>query len=564
MRLEEKSKELKNLVSEYNEDWFLGDLWFTIHSGRERSMDQLSTLSSPLRQLYYLAGLTMSTSDDKGFEIIYDEEKWKKIVVLLNEIEVEYYKLFFPQNSQEKIDNDWILKRQVAMPSFLSYFNQGHLNYEEQLINWISELFTPLDNIIQQNIGITTNDLLEFYEIVDSLIQKNFQAHSTNPALLRDDWKKYTKIQMGVNENVPDFIKEYAKEFEPRSYFMTDKGIILRFTIKEICSENLTEEKLNKILDLLSFKRKESDFLYYTETKPGNPLFEKPIINIGSGQFQVFEPKQILHAIDNLLENTCKTTDKYLKKKGSLLESKIVKLFNKYFKGDETIFTSYFINNCEQDILILWKEYAFIIESKAFQLKEPFRDPEKAFIRIKNEFNASIGYGYLQTKRVEDIFNNKEILEIKDNKGNVLEKIDTSKYTTFSIIVNQNSFGQVQHDLSLLLEIDDDDVFPWAVKYDDLEIFLLTLIAQNKNPKMLVDFLMMRENLHGKLICSDELEVCGAFITKKLNPKSINYAEVITTTPEMGDLFDKQYHKGIGFDNEKYLYEKQSGKFMIW
>ena len=32
----------------------------------------------------------------------------------------------------------------------------------------------------------------------------------------------------------------------------------------------------------------------------------------------------------------------------------------------------------------------------------------------------------------------------------------------------------------------------------------------------------------------------------------------------MGDLFDKQYHKGIGFDNEKYLYEKQSGKFMIW
>lgn len=82
---------------------------------------------------------------------------------------------------------------------------------------------------------------------------------------------------MGVDENVPDFIKEYAKEFEPRSYFMTDKGIILRFTIKEICSENLTEEKLNKILDLLSFKRKESDFLYYTETKPGNPLFEKPI-----------------------------------------------------------------------------------------------------------------------------------------------------------------------------------------------------------------------------------------------------------------------------------------------
>ena len=119
---------------------------------------------------------------------------------------------------------------------------------------------------------------------------------------------------MGVDESVPDFIKEYAKEFEPTSYFMTDKGIISRFTIEEICSKNLTEEKITKILDLLSCKREESDFLYYTETKQGNPLFEKPIIEIGDGQFQVFEPKQILHAINNLLENTCKTSDKYLKK----------------------------------------------------------------------------------------------------------------------------------------------------------------------------------------------------------------------------------------------------------
>ncbi|CEN32908.1 conserved hypothetical protein [Capnocytophaga canimorsus] len=137
------------------------------------------------------------------------------------------------------------------------------------------------------------------------------------------------------------------------------------------------------------------------------------------------------------------------------------------------------------------------------------------------------------------------------------------QYTSFSIIVNKNSFGQVQYDLSLLLDIDDDSVFPWAIKFDDLEIFLLTLIAQKKDLVILVDFLLMRENLHGKLICSDELEVCCAFISKEINSKKIKHLKLLETTPEMGDLFDVQYRKGMEIENDKYLYEKRSGKFMF-
>ncbi|MFJ1366409.1 hypothetical protein ACILDU_08185 [Capnocytophaga canimorsus] len=186
---------------------------------------------------------------------------------------------------------------------------------------------------------------------------------------------------MGVSKNVPDFINEFAKEFETKSYFMSDKGIVLRFSIEEVSSENLTEEKLGKILQVLSCKREERDFLYYTETNSRNPLFDKPIIDIGENKYQTFEPKQILYAIDNLLENTCKLTDKFVKRKGSLLETKIIRLFKQFFKGEEIIFSSYFINNCEQDILILWKEFAFIIESKDF-------------IRIKRDFDDSIGYVY--------------------------------------------------------------------------------------------------------------------------------------------------------------------------
>ncbi|MCY7420288.1 MAG: hypothetical protein LH478_00885, partial [Chitinophagaceae bacterium] len=46
-------------------------------------------------------------------------------------IEAEYDKLFFP-TTPEEVDEQWKHVRKVAMPSFLSYFNQGPLNYEEQ------------------------------------------------------------------------------------------------------------------------------------------------------------------------------------------------------------------------------------------------------------------------------------------------------------------------------------------------------------------------------------------------------------------------------------------------
>jgi hypothetical protein len=65
-------------------------------------------------------------------------------------------------------------------------------------------------------------------------------------------------------------------------------------------------------------------------------------------------------------------------------------------------------------------------------------------------------------------------------------------------------------------------------------------------------------------MCSDELEICGGFLINKINPKKIKHISTLVTTPNFGDVFDQQYHKTMGFKNEKYLYEKQSGKYMFW
>ncbi|MEQ8477105.1 NERD domain-containing protein [Fulvivirga sp.] len=569
MSLESKSKELKELVAIYDTRWFLGNLGSLMKAiADNKADDQLGQLSSPMRQLYYLGGLAMSSDPEKSVQIQYSNEEWSKIVKLLNEIELEYDKIFFPQEG-ETINEEWKRVRQVAMPSFLSYFNQGPLNYEEQTINWIDGLYTKLDSIIEDETGLKTIHFLKFYENLDALIQKNFQGFTPN-GTLRPDWEVYTNMPVVPADHMPDFMMELFEERKPLMTYVADPGIINRFYPKELVSQDLTLDQVKTILTYLISTRTASNFIYYTESKPGNPLYDKPIVELGDDLFQVFEIKQVLHAIENVLENICsnttETTTKLIEKKGKLLEDKILDIFKKLLGPDIEIYTSYYIDGCEQDILILWKKYAFIIEAKGYKLNEPFRDPERAFNRIKKDFKSSIGYGYKQTKRVEDKFVNQEPLKIEDKNGNVVEEIDTTKYKggDFSIIVNLKSFGQIQNDLSVLLEISNDDCFPWVVKLDDLEVFILTLIAQKRKPIHFVNFLLMREELHGKLFCSDELEVCGGFLVNKINSGIVARSETILTAPDLATIFDKQYIKGMGFDNEKYITEKRSGKYIFW
>lgn len=570
MSLESKSQELKDIVATYNTQWFLGDLSGLMQNiATGRANDQLGKLSSPMRQLYFLGGLLVTSDSSNAVDIQHSPEKWNKIVDLLNEIEAEYYQIFFPKEN-ELIDDKWKKIRKVAMPSFLSYFNQGPLNYEEQTINWVRDLYSQLNAIIEASTGLQTEDFIQFYENLDKLHQSNFQSFSTKKETLRPDWKKYTKLEIGHVDGMPESMLEMFEERLPLMTFVADHGIICRFFPEEIVSPILPLEKVQKILQLLTTSRQQADYLYYTATKPGNPLYEKPIVDIGDGMFQVFEVKQVVHAIENQLEKLCtsttETTTKYVEKKGKLLEDRVVKLFTDYLGADCKVFQSYYVDGCEQDILILWKKNAFIIEAKGYSLAEPFRDPNRAFVRIKSDFDACIGYGYKQTRRVEEKFINQVPLCLTDKNGNLIEEIDTTNYDNdFSIIVNLKSFSQIQTDLSTLLKLpNDDDVFPWAVKLDDLEVFLLTLKAQKKTPITLVNFLLMRENLHGKLICSDELEVCGGFISGKITEKSIEKSNVLATTPDLAGLFDSQYYKEMGFKNEKYLTEKRSGKYLFW
>nr|WP_199000181.1 hypothetical protein [Flavobacterium sp. ASV13] len=569
MSLENHSKTLKELVSKFDTQWFLGHisgLIINIVSGLAQS--EIRALSSPQRQLYYLGGLLVTSSDEniELYAIDADNEAiWDDIVTLLNEIEQEYGKIFHPAE-KDKVDADWLKMRSVAMPSFLSYFNQGPLNYEEQKLNWIKDLYVDFDEQIYSQFGLKTADFITFYNTLDYLIQDKFQAFTGNHDKFKAEWMELTNRKVMISEDIPSFLLQEQEKNLPLYQYVQDQGIMFRFHETDLISEELPIEKIEKLLAIFTCKREETDFIYYSSTRPANPLYMEPIIRI-ENFYQVFEVKQVLHSIEAFLEKFCsspqKVQTKLIERKGKLLEKRIAHLFEKLLKSNFEKFESYFVDGKEQDLLYLWKKNAFIIEAKGYNIREPLREPSKAYARLRDDFNSSIGYGYEQTFRIESKFFNGEDLIITDDKGVVIKTINTSEYeeNDFSIIINLNSFGQIQNDLSILLTKDEDDVFPWVVKLDDFEVIVLTLLKLKKGPDYLIEYLLFRETLHGRVICGDELELFGAFIQNLIPKEVIDSDKVLVTNPMHAAIFDDLYYKGLGFRDEKYWAEKKSGKY---
>ena len=87
----------------------------------------------------------------------------------------------------------------------------------------------------------------------------------------------------------------------------------------------------------------------------------------------------------------------------------------------------------------------------------------------------------------------------------------------WSIVVTDFKYGVIQTDLASLLDKEEDALFPWSVCIDDIEAFFLLMrkmlkgIASNR----FVEFLDYRERLHGHVMCSDELEICGWYLNDR-------------------------------------------------
>lgn len=545
-----KTRELKQYISQFETATFVINYYYALNT-HTRTNSELLTLYSPLRQTLYLLSLFLSTepSENKIFDLVTGDSK--KIEKLLNEIEDGYRYNYTEDLSSNQLNEELIKNHlMVSNQTFLNYFVNGELNYIEQGVDKIEKTFTQFNSHILEKTGLYLQDYLDFYEITEFIDQRKLEQFLE---------KAHTPETHKIINDKPN--KNISKDEFARLFEIIDNALNTLPIPIDLLYEFMPKEKVDKLLKFFSCHRYslESDLSFIDECL----LMQKPIVWI-SDKFVIMPcQKQLLQAIYNFLfdlSKSYKNNERKIYEKRELVhEEKTFDLFNDFFSGEAKIFKNYFVDNKEKDLLVLYKNVALIIECKANKYREPLADPEKGFSRIKRDFQHSIQKGYDQAIKVERLFKRTPSVEIKSNKGKLIEIINTNKYHfIFSIIVTTERFGQIQCDLGLLLKVNNDEKYPWSVGIEDLETFLITLKRKDNFYGELISYLTSREKLHKRLICFDELELASYFLMQKdifIRNCNLNNS-LFYSSPDVHLLFDRLYQTGLGFKNERNIERK--------
>jgi len=539
MDIEQKIDELQELVSQYDTESFAGYFAYFIKKRPEPFAEiDLNKFESKLKDFLYLIALN-AFSEKRGtekFQIPFDG--LGILADKLNEI-----KNF---NRVEKW-TDYTTESVIHELAFRNHFDNGVLSYVEQDLERLKNVFAPFNDRIVQVFGFGIDFLIDVCKEIEliSIIRTKYLTEFSHSQSFAEFQKRIEKKEMSFSESfdlLPEDVQATFHSFHSKPY------ATLMFTAEDLY-HNLKKESVDKFLSLFSIEALfNPNVKYYSAESP----FElTPLLKLSEGNYLSLYGKQIPVSIYKRLfielTKDEKLEKKLLKHREKSLERKVVELFKYFFPSKDTFFyENYFLEkNFEQDLLIICRGAAIIIETKASKLREPFRDVKKAITRLKDDFKASIQYGFEQCLRVEDYFFNDTPFEIKDEKNKILFTVTPKKiHSVFSIVVTLERFGSLQTDLKLMLNKEEDVDYPWSVYIDDLEIFLLAL---NQNVKgstsQFLNFLNLRRKIHGRMYAIDELDICASYLQNpekfrqysKLNRTFINFSPY-----EQGD-FDRLY-----------------------
>ena len=522
-------------------------------------------LQSPMRQTLYLMDVYYSISDREEL-VEMDAERWNRIALLLDEIEMTYFiNIGFPNNGDLFHDHR-DEQVGVALATFMGYFGNALMSYEEQTHDRIIRYLKPYDSYIQSHYGFTVDEALLFILHVRQLnndklndtiksFTEPYSFYMSHP----EEWRKLTQkfIDRGVTD--PHEWKNQPELNGMLNIFTTNPGEIHIHSRDVLLDVDIDGDVLQQLLAFFSYDKQsiQGKTVYYagkhhSESHPLIQLDDRYLCPINK-----FLLEGMFYRIDDELMRDQELGQKYKQDKDKAFEKKVEELFRCFFPPKTKIFTNYSVDGvAENDLLVVIGDTCIVVEIKNCGFREPFRDPIKSFPRIKKDYSKAIQLGYEQCKRVEDVLlsgNDVDILEASNMKKVQYHLKSKNIRAVWSVVVTDFKYGIIQTDLASLLDKDEDSLYPWSVCVDDIEAFFLLMRKMLKGiaSHRFVEFLEYRERLHGHVLCSDELEICGWYLNDREQFKGCaDMASLINTSPNMGTIFDAYYRVGLGFKNE--------------
>lgn len=509
-------------------------------------------LLAPFRQCQYLLGILLTTPEPSGHSALTDGE-WRRVFASLDAIYRAYALMFWPgegEREQSKTEA-WYKPRSVAMPAFLHYFGQGSMASVEQLVARIEATLVHFDRELVDKTGISATEAIGITKWICDDIQTRFDklgafvrfAKNHLDRAIHSGWDAETARHDAHSH--PEY-QVHQKSLEdrraPLSVFLTD--------LQGVFGHNRAAAYWSLFA---SSRQTTTGFTYPTEL---NPTVQRPLIEYGDGKAVMAVANMLYEAVlaslGKVLADDDRVRHRYFKRRDSALERQVSGLLKRLFPDAEHYSECYEQpdSRFEHDHVVIWQRSMFVFESKASPPPEPFRDPNKAYERIRRAFRSESGIqeAFNQSNRLRRAYLGGDRIQLYDQQGELLREVASADLdAVYCVCVTANSHGPVAVDLSMLLEKDDADHYPWAVNVNDLDATVGAFIRKGWGPDKFREFLEQRQRLQGKAFSDDELEIVGAFVLyETLEPWISRSEEKVCFLPGFSRIFDAIYmeHRG--------------------
>ncbi|MFP4314242.1 MAG: SEC-C metal-binding domain-containing protein [Alphaproteobacteria bacterium] len=502
-------------------------------------------LHSPFRQCGYIASLALSAKQiDEALPL--DKDAWKAICAKANKIYDYYDLMYFPKDGDfSKITKEKHDQGGIAMPSFLLNFCAGVHASVEQVKEDVASLYTPFSKEIEAALGIGVHEIIEICTFIENKLQSRIEGGAMKAM---ECWQQFRKeLDSGIDPGIVESNARKCMDENVARNFL-NMGIIKFEEIQAAFSK----ESATAFMDLLSQERASTsnsdDIIFPTETLS---ISQKPLAHLNDGDFALITGNHLILAIqENLygcLENIG-LLEKFNKHKGEFLENKALQLFQGIFENN----AQYYPAVCEtpgdqneHDLLIVYERTLLIVECKANRIRKGFRDIEKSFPRIKDDFKSYIQEGYNQARNLKKLVLSQQETTLYKMGGDVAVSLKKDQFDQIEkIVLTYENEGLLATKLSLLLTLDSGDSFPLCLNIQDLRQLSVYKQYIGLTAELFFKYLKQRKLIHEKIANDDELDIFGFFLKKRsLNEIIKAKCELFYIEPGFSAIFDEAYNK---------------------
>ncbi len=173
----------KELVLVKEESFLIHSMRLILELDARKDSPLYAHLLSPMRQTLYLIDVYYSI-DMREESVDMDGERWERIAILLDEIEMTYFvNVGFP-NDGDLFHDERDEKIEVSLPTFMGYFSNAVLSYEEQTLDRIVRYLKPYDEYVKSCCGFRIDEALKFImhvrELNNDKLNSIFQSFADN------------------------------------------------------------------------------------------------------------------------------------------------------------------------------------------------------------------------------------------------------------------------------------------------------------------------------------------------------------------------------------------------